>query len=151
MADRCFYNNTVVSHRQQTTTLFRLSTGDESVDCHNNIVHATAGGRFLALMTQHGTLNLHRNWLPKDWRTSHSTFAGAICGEEHVLDGQTPGFTAFDADDFRLLPGSPCVQAGAELPQTLLERFPVARQYVPHQQTKPRRSVLDLGAFEQVD
>jgi hypothetical protein len=146
-----FYNNTVVSHRQHTTTLFRLSTGDESVECHNNIVYASAGGRLLALMTQQGTLKLHCNWLPTNWRTSHSTFTGTIRGAEHVVEGQMPGFAAFDADNFRLVPDSPCVQAGAELPLPLETWFPVARQYVPHQQTEPRTGALDLGAFERVE
>lgn len=52
--------------------IVRLSTNDESADCHNNIVDAAAGKRLLALMTQHGTLNLHRHWLPTAWRISHS-------------------------------------------------------------------------------
>jgi hypothetical protein len=146
-----FYSNTVVSHRQHTTTLFRLSTGDESVECHNNIVYATAGGRLLALMTQDGTLKLHRNWLPTGWRPSHSAFAGAIRGAEHIVDGQMPGFADFDANDFRLLPGSPCAQAGQELPELLATRFPVVRKYVPHQQTAPRGAALDLGAFQRVE
>jgi hypothetical protein len=146
-----FYNNTVVSHRQHTTTLFRLSTGDESVECHNNIVYATAGGRLLALMTQDGTLTLHRNWLPTGWRPSHSALAGAIRGAEHIVGGQTPGFADFDASDFRLLPSSPCAQAGSELPEALVTRFPVVRQYVPHQQTAPRNTALDLGAFQRVE
>jgi hypothetical protein len=146
-----FYHNTVVSHRQGTTTLFRLSTGDEAVDCHNNVVYPTAGGRTLALMTLQGTLNLGRNWLPAEWRSSHSAFAGTIRGTEQVMLGQTPGFVAFDTDDFRLMQDSPCVRAGAELPEPLRTRHPVIRQYVRHQQTQPRKDALDLGAFARVD
>ena len=146
-----FYHNTVVSHRQGTTTLFRLSTGDEAVDCHNNVVYPAAGGRTLALMTLQGTLNLRHNWLPTGWRSSHSTFTGTIRGAEHIEQGQTPGFVAFDADDFRLLQNSPCIRAGAELPDPLQTRHPVIRQYVRHQQTEPRKDALDLGAFTRVD
>ena len=146
-----FYNNTVVSHRRRTTTLFRMSTDDESVACYNNVVYAAAGGRWLALMTQQGTLHLHRNWLPTDWRTTHSTFSGTIRGQEHVIAGQTPGFVDFEAEDFRLLPSSPCRRAGRELPPPIRTRFPVVRQYIPHHQTQPRNTVLDLGAFERID
>lgn len=146
-----FYHNTVVSHRPHTTTLFRMSTDDESVECHNNIVYATAGGRRLALMTQQGTLHLHRNWLPDQWRTSHVDFSGTIHGQQHVIAGQTPGFVDFRADDFRLVPSSPCVGAGWKLPPPIPTRLPVDRQYVPHQQTQSRETVLDLGAFAQHD
>jgi hypothetical protein len=146
-----FYHNTVVSHRRGTTSLLRLSTADETADCRNNIVYATAGGRNLALMVQQGTLNLQSNWLPVGWRESHSSFTGTIRGAERVDLGPTPGFAAFQADDFRLGKGSPCVLAALKLPDPLEARHPVLRQYLPHQQTEPRRDARDLGALRRVE
>lgn len=55
-----FYNNTVISHRKGTTTLFRLSSDEEHVDCRNNIVYVIGSGRHLALMVSRGVLDLRR-------------------------------------------------------------------------------------------
>ena len=47
-----FYNNTVVSTRSGNTTLFRLSTNDETCDARNNIFYNTAAGANLALLAE---------------------------------------------------------------------------------------------------
>ena len=144
------YNNTVISHRTGTTTLFRLSSDEEHVDCRNNIVYLVASGRHLALMVNHGTLDLNNNWFKPGWRASHSPFTGTIRDGESSLIGDSPGFRSFDAGDFRLLPTSACRNAAVALHADALPDHHVTRQYVPHQRTKPRprRGVLDVGAFE---
>ena len=145
-----FYHNTVISHRKGTTTLFRLSSEGEHVDCRNNIVYVTASGRYLALMVSHGTLDLQSNWFKPGWRASHSTFTGTIRGVEGGFTGASPGFRELDGGDFRLVPTSPCVDAGAGLHLDTLPEHRVPRQYVPHQRTEARRQRggLDVGAFE---
>jgi len=54
-----FYSNTVVSFRDGGTTLFRLSTDDETVDCRNNIFHVAGAGR-LGLLDENGVLKLEK-------------------------------------------------------------------------------------------
>lgn len=145
-----FYNNTMISHRKGTTTLFRLSSDDEHVDCRNNIVYVVVRGRHLALMVNHGVLDLHNNWSKPGWRASHSPFTGTIRGGESFLTGDSPGFRHFERGDFHLLQTSSCLDAGVALHQDVPPEHRVTRQYVPHQRTEPRpqRDVPDVGAFE---
>lgn len=146
-----FYHNTVISHRRRTTSLLRLSTERETVEFHNNLVYATAGGSALALMVNQGTLRMGRNGLPTLWRPSHTLFSGRILDEDQALLIESPVFEDFAGQDFRPARGSPYVGAAGELPLFLRERLPVTHQYVPHQQTKRRPVVHELGAFERVE
>jgi len=144
-----FYNNTVVSYRKGTTTLLRLSSAKEHVDCRNNIVYVTSSGRHLALMVTDGTLQLERNWFKPGYRPSHSGFSGTIRGGEGSLTGTVPGFRDPEKGDFRLLGTSPCIGAGANLHPDVPPEHRIVRQYVPHQKTRTRqkRGAHDLGAF----
>jgi len=47
-----FYNYTVISTRTDRTTLFRLSSLDESADVRNNVFYVTQPGRKPALDPQ---------------------------------------------------------------------------------------------------
>ncbi len=141
-----FYHNTVVSTRAGTTTLFRLSSADERADCRNNILYCTAPGRSFALMNAEGTLELRNNWLPDAWQVSHGHFSGTLNTGEN-LRGEKPGFENLQADNYRLPPGSPCIDAAGPLPSGVPS---VERQYVEPASSEPRPGLgkPDLGAFE---
>ena len=143
-----FYNNTVVSYRGGNTTLFRLSTQDERVECRNNIFHVTAPGHRLALLGETGSADLHNNWFTAGWRTSHSG-AEEIRVHGRTLADEAPGFISVGAADYRLADGSPCRGAGGPLPAAALPRHRLQWQYVPHRgrAARPDHSPLDLGAF----
>ena len=110
-----FYNNTVVSERQSQTTLFRLSTNDEHIDCRNNIFYSTATGRHLALLDDYGRADLNNNWFKQGWVNSHESFKGRIRGRLTSLTGGEPGFVDASARNFRLQTDSPCRAAGIAL------------------------------------
>ncbi len=140
-----FYNNTVVSHRQDRTALFRLSTNEERCDARNNIVYTTAPGETLALLESAGVLDLGRNWIKRRWRESIGALEGRIDGRDRLVEGDDPGFAPDDPPGYRLSRGSPCAGAGERLVKTAL---PVQRQYVIHQSGEARKRTRDLGAFE---
>jgi len=87
-----FYNNNVVSTRTDNTTLFRLSTNDESCDCRNNIIYVTASGSSLAMLNAEGVLRIRNNWTKPGWVASHSGLTGQIFNVGGMLIGQNPGF-----------------------------------------------------------
>jgi hypothetical protein len=147
-----FYHNTVVSRRTGSTTLFRLSTNDEQVDCRNNIVYVTAPGRNLALLDSSGTVTLDHNWFSRGWMPSRSRLKGAVTGAENTLTGDSPSFVDERNDDFRLAPGSSCIGRATDLPPAISPPRMPAQQYVPHQSGRQRAAPLagksaDLGAF----
>jgi hypothetical protein len=139
-----FYHNTVLSTREGTTTLLRLSSPDERAECWNNILYCTAPGRHFAVMNAQGTLLLHHNWLPEGWRSSHGEFSGTIDARDNLV-GHEPGLGS-ERGLFHLAAGSPCIDAGSDLPAAAL---PVERQ-IQGRSSVPRRSDgrPDLGAFE---
>jgi hypothetical protein len=145
-----FFHNTVVSYRSGTTTLFRLSTNDETVQCHNNIFYVTGPGRRLAVLAEAGQAELYRNWIKPDWRPSHSGLTGEIRERDRLVTGESPGFMDEQARDFRLAEGSPCIDAGGDLAEAVLPDHRPTFQYVPHasRQPRPPSDRPDLGAFE---
>ena len=145
-----FYNNTVVSTRTGTTTLFRLSTNDENCDARNNIFYVTAAGSNLALLDSSGVLSISHNWFKPNWRNTHGTLTGTINNDGTSVQGTSPGFVDFAAQDFRLAPNSTAINAGTSLHPAVLPAHDVVRQYVKHQQSEPRivNGVYDIGAYE---
>ncbi|HEX5101576.1 MAG TPA: right-handed parallel beta-helix repeat-containing protein [Polyangiaceae bacterium] len=143
-----FYNNTVVSTRGGNTTLFRLSSEEESVDARNNIFSVTADGNAAAISAGMGAIVLADNWLPSGWVDSHDDLTGSIDDQGNVT-GTTPGFTDGAAQDFTLAAGSACVGAAGPLASGA-SGYPVDSEYVKHQQGKTRSDDgdLDVGAFE---
>lgn len=142
-----FYHNTVISTRLSPVAIFRLSSPDESVECWNNILHAATGGKNLTLMVTVGTLKLGKNWLTRGWVTSYEAFAGRVDEMGPLMDGEAPGWSSGEKQDFRLNQDSPCWQAAAKLP----EGWTVPGQsYDKHQKVIPRSDdgrSLNLGAF----
>lgn len=140
-----FDHNTVISTCTHAVALFRLSSGEETVECHGNILHATQGGKKLSLMSRLGVLRLGKNWLSQGWVPSVDEFTGKIETLALSLQGADPGFVSLKDHDFSLTPASPCLGAAADLPVGLPS---VQRRYVPHQQLEdlPAAAHHNLGA-----
>jgi hypothetical protein len=142
-----FYNNTIASKRSDNTTLFRLSTNDESCDCRNNIVWTSATGDHLALLNEAGVLRLKNNWLKSGWVASHGGLTGSLHNLGGNIKGNGPGFVSATKQNYHLNPQSPCVNTGSSLHPDAL---PVEQQYVEHAQheARPVKGTPDMGAFE---
>lgn len=140
-----FFHNTVVSTRSGNTTLFRLSTDDESAYVHNNIVHATASSGRLALVDSAGEMDLQRNWLSEGWVESHSGSPSATITASDNLSGASPGFVDLGAQDFELASGSSAIDAAGSLEPPASS--PDCR-YVEHGDGEGRSDADDLGALE---
>jgi hypothetical protein len=145
-----FHHNTVVSTRTDRTTLFRLSTNDERCECRNNLFYVTAPGNTLSLLDDTGRLTLTRNWFKPGWVQSFGGTSGTVINDGSNLSGGTPGFLHEATQNFRLAPGSPCIDAGTNLSPSVIPLHQPLRQYRKHQSAEPRRQdgKLDLGAFE---
>lgn len=145
-----FYHNTVVSHRERWTTLFHLATDDERADCRNNIILLTARGARLGLVNKSGHLTLSHNWLNAGYAAAFDrNITGSVTDDGTNIAGDSPGFIDLAAQDFRLKPGSPCLERSSGLHPDAVAHA-VIRQYIKHQQGGPRvrPGTLDLGAFQ---
>ena len=145
-----FYNNTVVSTRSGNTTLFRLSSSNETADCRNNIVYTTASGSYLAITADEGTINLRNNWLKQNWKVCHGTPNGTVNDISGNITGTDPGFVDAGAQKFGLLETSPCTNAAATLAAAALPANNLTNEYVKHRSSNSRYSDagLDIGAYE---
>lgn len=146
-----FHHNTVVSTRKDRTTLFRLSSLDESADVRNNIFHVTARGDSLAATNRAGNLRLVRNWLTAGWVPTHGALLGGVSNESNIT-GKQPGFVDIATGDFRLTASSACRDtAGALSPDAV--GHPVTQEYRRHRDHAPRPADdrADLGAYEHQD
>ncbi len=151
-----FYNNTVVSLRRDRTTIFRIPTDDETVECFNNIFYTpTAPRARLGIVEARGVVNLSHNWLKEDWKPSFNRNREPKVHDDGTnITGVEPGFVDFAGQDFRLSATSPCrdqipgkeksgVGRNASLPD-------MDMQYVKHQsgEKRPDDGKPDIGAFE---
>jgi len=146
-----FHHNTVLSERTGNTTLMRLSSDGESADVRNDIVFVSnAPGSRLGLLDEDGTLEATQNWFKTGWVPSHSGAAVDVVDNGQVT-GNDPGFTDLGAYEFTLDASSPCVDAGAPLPQAVIPDHVPILEYVKHQMTRPRGAdaMPDIGAYEQ--
>jgi hypothetical protein len=145
-----FHHNTVVSTRTGNTTLFRLSTNDESCDCRNNILFVTAAGNRLAMLDSAGRLLLTHNWLKAGFVTSHSGLTGAIANDGSNLTGASPGFLDLGQQDFRLATHASGINAATNLAPAIAADHAPAWQYAKHRTGRRRVNYLapDLGAYE---
>lgn len=144
-----FYQNTVVSTRSGNTTLFRLSTEDESAEAFNNVFSVVASGSALAASAGAGKLALSHNFLPSGWVDSHDTLTGTVDDQGNV-EGASAGFSDEGAQDFTLAADSPCLDRGEPLTSADVFDHLVASEYVKHQsgRARPDDGMPDLGAFE---
>ena len=146
-----FHYNTVISTRSGNTTLFRLSTNDESADCRNNIIYATAGDGYLAMLDESGQLSLRSNWISAGWVDGHSGIDGTIDDDGSNIMGDAPGFENFASGQYSLAQDSPCIDAAGDLDPSIVDDYSPIMQYVPHLGSVSRIAqggVFDLGAFE---
>lgn len=146
-----FYNNTVVSTRAGNTTLFRLSTNDETCDVRNNILYVTAEGSRLAMIDDTGIVDLSHNWSKPGFRVSHSGGpSGTVNDDGTGITGDSPAFIDESVQNFRLSDGSTAVDAGTALHPDAATANSVTFQYVKHgrSETRPIDDPIDLGAFE---
>ncbi|MEX1230787.1 MAG: right-handed parallel beta-helix repeat-containing protein [Planctomycetaceae bacterium] len=143
-----FYHNTVYSDRSGPTTLVRLSSSGESIDCRNNIIEIAAGGENLALLDDDGSAALWNNWISPGWKDSRGVLDLEIRGRETTLGGDTPGFRDAKRGDFRLTKDSPCRAAAGPLLPMLVPDHDVTYEYVKHLRVANRAagSEHDLGA-----
>ncbi len=144
-----FYNNTIVSYRSGNTTLFGISTNDESVEAFNNIAYSTAAGSHLAVMGERGVVHFYNNWLRTGWKVVHGTLEGSFSPENN-LSGEFPGFADFANKVYYLGDDSPCIDSGAPIPTQLLPAYNTTYEYRLHQAHVVRSDdgTSDLGAFE---
>ena len=147
-----FYNNTCVSTRLKRTTLFRLSTNDETCDMRNNIVFTTAAGDTFDLLDETGTLRMTHNWLKEGIQTirkeGEEAPSGKVADDGTNITGAEPGFVDLAAQDFHLAEKSPCIGAGTELAAPA-KAYPVEFEYVKHQKGKKREAAekVNIGAY----
>lgn len=145
-----FHHNTIISKRSGSTTLFKLSSGRERVDCRNNLIYTTAPGRNLSILAANGTVFLNNNWIKEGWTLRRGERPPRDLGEN--LSGRDPGFLDFAGYDFRLAPDSPASQRASKLPQTVSGTHPLSRLYIPHRKgrtrTESERLKPSIGALE---
>ncbi len=144
-----FFNNTVISTRAGNTTLFRLSTNDESCDCRNNVVYVTESGDRLAWLNADGVLNLRNCWFKAGAVASHSGLTGTINDSAGHVNGSDPGFLDLAGQDYRLSATSDCRDAGAAQ-SSGASSHPLTLQYVRHRgiELRPADGTPDIGAYE---
>lgn len=144
-----FYNNTCVSTRKTRTTLFRLSTNDETCDMRNNIVFTTAAGDTFDLIDETGTLKMSHNWLKTGFRTTREEGAsGKVEDDGSNITGDDPLFVDLAGQDFHLAKKSPCLGAGCDLAEPA-KAHPVEYEYVKHQKGQKREASAkpNIGAY----
>jgi len=144
-----FYHNTLVSTRQDNTTLVRLSSSDEHADVRNNILYTTASGSHLAMVATNGVLDLRDNWIRSGWVDSHSG-VGVVIDHGSNPTGTEPGFADYANSDFSPAAGSVCIDRGGALHDDTVPGYTPLLQYIRHQRStvRPDDGALDLGAFE---
>ena len=145
-----FFNNTLISTRSDRTTMFRLSSNDESAEVFNNIVYTTADGNSLSLADSAGQFIMYNNWLKSGWRLSHGSFTGTLNQSTPSLTGSFPGFVNFTDHDYHLSSSSLLINKGASLPTVIRSSHPLIKEYEYHRslQTRHVDGVVDIGAFE---
>jgi hypothetical protein len=173
-----FYNNTVVSQydyefwHQPAITLFYISNnlGTPTVQARNNIFHAmsvTPGAKPepFAIFHGYGNADFSNNWISAGWLNanpntnttpSNADPAGPSwngSGVTNTLSNpqNNPGFVDAANGNFKLIAGSPLINAGATLDPEIIKTGNVPSfEYVNPQLGKPRNqdAILDLGAFE---
>ncbi len=169
-----FYNNTVSILNDRSDDwrirlfdmyLYDESTGAparETVELFNNIIYAaseTAGAApsYFCLGRDSGTINLGVNWITDSWKSAEALencYPYARDGEQPTVNGvenliDTSG-APLPINLHTLAPNNtPQLRKSAQnLPSEIINRYPVVKQYVPHQGGASRDSVTTPGAME---
>jgi hypothetical protein len=81
---------------------------------------------------------------------SFGTFTGTVNDNNTSVTGSAPGFVNEAGQDYRLVVGSACVNAGVALNAAVLPAHDVVRQYAKHQSStvRPNDGWFDIGAYE---
>lgn len=143
-----FYNNTVISERTTSTTLFRLQLAAANVQARNNIFYPTThgGGTLFNLESNIGTANFQNNWFPTGWSVTTN-----VTDDGDNLVEASPAFNDAGNEDFTLDASSSAIDAGAALHASVLPTHDLVRQYSKHQSSAARSQIgaaIDIGAFE---
>lgn len=142
-----FYNNTVISTREEKTVLFRLSTAMQSVEAWNNVIYTNGPGNAFAILDSDGQVSLRHCYLKPGWKQSFGMLNGTI-NTSDLIEAESPGFANAPESDFRPTPRSPLRDAGVSPAQkTPLVEFEPPR----HNQPAMKRRIvgaIDLGCFE---
>jgi hypothetical protein len=108
-----FTNNTIVSSRIYTTTLFRLSSPAQRCVFANNLIQATHPKGKIAVLENAGAVELHSNWFTPGWRaTQFPKPSGHVHDDGSTRTNAAPEFMDARKNDFRLAPNSPLRAAG---------------------------------------
>ncbi len=150
-----FFHNTVYFETDQSiywyVHLFDLSSGENTVEMYNNILHASGTSEF-RLMRDYGVLNIQaNNWIQEGYYDQYPGSDAVVNIIEQPMTGVDPGFADVATEDFRLTANSNCVDAAADLPPDIAAAYPLEWQYVKHAGAMPRDTIgagPDLGAFE---
>jgi hypothetical protein len=147
-----FYNNTIISRRNDGLMLFHLSSSEEKCDFRNNIVYVTAPGNTISLLEGgKGVLTLSHNWFKSGCTTCFNAPTAAVKNDGTSISGTTPGFLdEYVEDGLMLAPSSLCINAGTNLHDIAAASNAVTFQYVSHQEqeVRPQIAPMDIGAFE---
>lgn len=158
------HHNTLVA-RSDRTQAYKVAavvaaSGGEAIDLRNNVIAAipdTPGAPHsdLGLVGSDNHVFCGRNWVTPGWTMTtvgDYTFRGQAggTGQGIVGAGVDPGFVDIVGGDYRLAPGSACVDAAGRLPGTVAA-WPLSRQFRVPVGAAPRMvrgAGADLGAFE---
>lgn len=156
---RELHHTTVISQRVGSTTLVRLSTGEQSADIRNSVVVAAGG---VAITAATGGVERAHSWLPEGWRdTFEAGFAATLedrdkdvgTDPEHRrgpgLDAGQESTRARSRRGLSRLAGSPLLNAPGPLSEAS-EDWPADPEHSPGG-TAPAWAddgTPDIGAFE---
>lgn len=143
-----FYNNTIVSYRNDRVVLFGMSSNDEAADARNNLFYSPEGGDTLAITSGRGLIDLSGNWLQSGWDASSETLTGTV-NDLGNSGGADPEFADEGSMNFRPGETSSAVNAGVALASGAASN-PVSFEYEEHQgrSTRVTSGAIDAGAFE---
>jgi hypothetical protein len=157
-----FVNNTVIRRNpnNDTPTLFRLFSGIESVEMHNNVFlrEGSASWRVIREVEAEWVGGVSRIRGSRNWVDAGSTFVPTTWTD--TLTGTDPGFTNAAGNDFRPALGSPLLNAGG--PASTASGYEISNPLYPptlHPSAgvlqapgtaapRPANGVIDIGAFE---
>jgi hypothetical protein len=143
-----FYNNTIVSYRSGRTTLFRLSTAEETADVRNNVFYTDAADASPVISNLVGTVNLRNNWLKEGWQSGNEPGEGMVNDISGNLTGTDPGFIDVSGMDFSLHNNSELIGNAGEMNDSLpVDLYPLFKFISDTPNFAARNDFMDIGAY----